>query len=408
MKLTLGYERLDKAGKHNDRNFDVRKAAHIDPEKSELNRYWSYDGSYDGTCEKDISADDKKNRLTFEQVEEKFYMENFSDHIDRVNERLISAHRKSKVKTFEDYRKGTKTRPQDVTLYVGDMFDSVDGDTLWAIANRYRERFEERFGNNCKILNMALHMDEQGAPHVHIRRVWTCTDKYGDKIVGQTRGLDELGFIPPNPDRDESRYNNAMMSFTAMDRELARDTAEREFGITIEPDSGVKRKHLKKEVFELKETAKNVKAFEEKERELKKSIEKKINELDELDSRAETTREALDGMNNIIINLLNDPYFNGEYKRRLAVIRNMDSQQKNQELMGILKDEVLPRLREMIKEDDLRAGVGAAELVGNLQRYRRFVKEKGLEKEYAEFKMSERTAPDEKEQKYQNNSQDIR
>ena len=44
-------------------------------------------------------------------------------------------------------------------------------------------------------------------------------------------------------------------------------------------------------------------------------------------------------MNSIIINLLNDPYFNGEYKRRLAVIRNMDSQQKNQELMEILKDD---------------------------------------------------------------------
>ena len=44
MKLTLMAARGDSSGRHNDRNFDVSKAKHIDASRISQNQYYTYNG----------------------------------------------------------------------------------------------------------------------------------------------------------------------------------------------------------------------------------------------------------------------------------------------------------------------------------------------------------------------------
>ena len=64
-----------------------------------------------------------------------------------------------------------------------------------------------------QILNMAIHHDEQGGLHAHIRRVWNTTDKDGNLTLGQNKALEAAGVELPEPDKKVSRYNNRKMTF---------------------------------------------------------------------------------------------------------------------------------------------------------------------------------------------------
>ena len=61
---------------------------------------------------------------------------------------------------------------------------------------------------NVKFLDLALHMDEGGAPHVHVRKVWVALDKDGEMYVSQRKALEDMRIQRPNPDKKNSRYNN--------------------------------------------------------------------------------------------------------------------------------------------------------------------------------------------------------
>lgn len=63
-----------------------------------------------------------------------------------------------------------------------------------------------------------MHLDEQGAPHVHERHVWTYTDADGHLAIGQARALEQMGVQRPHPEQPRSRYNNEKMTYTAMVR----------------------------------------------------------------------------------------------------------------------------------------------------------------------------------------------
>ena len=49
MKISSINARIDRAGKHNDRNFDISRAPHIDGEKISENLYWTYNGDMEHT-----------------------------------------------------------------------------------------------------------------------------------------------------------------------------------------------------------------------------------------------------------------------------------------------------------------------------------------------------------------------
>lgn len=79
MKVTIHNGRTGKEGvynpKHNDRNFDLSNAEHIDPERTKNNWYWN--------------CFDNPN-MSFEEVERNFYEEHCAAHLKAQNERYIS------------------------------------------------------------------------------------------------------------------------------------------------------------------------------------------------------------------------------------------------------------------------------------------------------------------------------
>ena len=161
MKVTNRCARKDKAGKHNDRNFNLVNAPHIDQSKVNQNKYWTYNGDQEHS---------------FAEVEKEFYARHFTDFIDVQNKKNSESRHKDRNKTLDSYYHGARTRPEDQLLQIGDKNNHATPEELWECAMTYMERFDQIYGDKCKILDMALHLDET-TPHVHIRRVWIAEDE---------------------------------------------------------------------------------------------------------------------------------------------------------------------------------------------------------------------------------------
>lgn len=74
--------------------------------------------------------------------------------------------------------------------------------------------WEQKQFPGLKVLDVALHMDEQGAPHIHERRAWVYTDKAGNLAISQNKSLEQMGVELPNPNKPRSRFNNRKMTFS--------------------------------------------------------------------------------------------------------------------------------------------------------------------------------------------------
>lgn len=344
MKASNINGRQDRKGKHNDRNFDVDRSSHIDASKSDQNIYWTYNG------------DDSK---TFSELELDFYKDHFSRYVEKQNEKeRASAHYK-RVKTMEKYRTATYSRPEDKVLQIGDMNDHPSPEQLWECALEYQKRFNERYGSNCKIVDMALHLDE-ATPHVHVRRVWICHNEDGDERVGQNKALEEMGILPPDTMAPEGRYNNAKVTFTYEDQELFREIC-REKGLEIEEPEGSKKTHL--DVLDYKKQVR-----EEEVMELTKENDKLIKKNDEIEIKNDEAKKSIEEACNAFENLMLNPYFNGRYKRKMEKLRQLEAMERFERLAAIYYAEVLPE----IKNADLDA--------------LDYIRETGQEKEYNQYK----------------------
>ena len=204
MKATIRSAKMDKDGKHNDRNFEIEEGGHIDRERLYLNKYYTYNGN---------------TEMTFLEIEKEFYREHFSEYLEAQNERHRIGGHKKRMQTLDDYFANKKTRPEDVILQIGDMNEHATGDELWECAMKYKDKFEDAFGEHCAIIDMALHMDEE-TPHVHIRRVWIAEDDYGMECVNLNKSLKELDLLLPDGSQPEDRYNNRKISFSHIERDM--------------------------------------------------------------------------------------------------------------------------------------------------------------------------------------------
>ena len=78
MRATIHNGRTSHLGaftpKHNDRNFNISHAEHIDPERVKDNRYWNWTGNPE---------------TTFEAAEIAFYEKHISAHLEAQNTRYI-------------------------------------------------------------------------------------------------------------------------------------------------------------------------------------------------------------------------------------------------------------------------------------------------------------------------------
>lgn len=221
MKATIHNGRTSRLGaftpKHNDRNFNINHAEHIDPERVKNNRYWNWTGNPE---------------TTFEAAEIAFYEKHISAHLEVQNARYRAQRHAERAKTMDEYRKSPQTCPEEVILQIGKMGDTIPADMMARIIQEQINWEQQQFPG-VKVLNVALHMDEQGAPHIHERRAWVYTDKDGNTAISQNKSLEQMGVELPNPDRPRGRFNNRKQTFSRMCREHLLQIC-REHGLEIE------------------------------------------------------------------------------------------------------------------------------------------------------------------------------
>lgn len=221
MRATIHNGRTSNLGaftpRHNDRNFNINHAEHIDPERVKDNRYWNWTGNPE---------------TTFEAAEIAFYEKHISAHLEAQNVRYRAQRHAERVKTMDEYRKSPQTCPEEVILQIGKLGDTIPADMMARIIQE-QINWEQQTFPGVRVLDVALHMDEQGAPHIHERRAWVYTDKDGNLAISQNKALEQMGIELPNPDRPRGRFNNRKQTFSKRCREHLLQIC-REHGLEIE------------------------------------------------------------------------------------------------------------------------------------------------------------------------------
>ena len=206
MRMTVHNGRAGKNGvynpKHNDRQFDISHAEHIDPERMPGNVYWNWTG---------------KN-VSFEDAERAFYEEHCREYLDAVNRRHREQRHPERVRDMDAYRTARQTCPEETLLMIGNRDEHLPPKTLRAICEDLRS-WEENTVPGLRVLDMALHVDEEGAPHIHMRKAWIYRDENNVESIAQSKTLQAAGIPLPHPDKPAGRRNNRKQVFSAMERQ---------------------------------------------------------------------------------------------------------------------------------------------------------------------------------------------
>jgi len=207
IRVTIHSSRVAVNSKHNDRQFDTSKTDHINPELSKNNIYWQWN----------MDPVTGVRPGTFEDAEEEFYTEHFTRGLEAKNARYIKNGHKERCRTMEQYRKAEQSRPEETIYMIGDKDTGIKPETLWQIVSEQLAWKREMFPQNVT-LDVALHVDEAGGPHVHERAVWIGHDEDGNEVEGQKKALDEMGINRLNMEAPESKVNNSKMAYTQLYR----------------------------------------------------------------------------------------------------------------------------------------------------------------------------------------------
>lgn len=303
VKATLHNGRGAKAATaHNDRRFPVEKSDHIDMARVEQNIYWNY---YEGQ----YTEVEKRDHMSFEDVERKFYDEMFTEGLERQNQIHRKRRQYARCRTIDDLLHDKKAKAEESIYQIGDGEAHIDGKTLLENFLEYKKKFEKRF-KNAKIISWALHMDEK-TPHIHMVTVYFY-EKDGLWKCGQEQALEQMGIEKPKPENKTNRYNNRKVTYTEQCRSMWHETL-REHGIDI--DDKVKnpsQKHkttlqwkceqLEKQVDELEQRAeaaegraetaeKEKEALEQEKAVLLNDNEALLKQVDESEKRAKDAEE---------------------------------------------------------------------------------------------------------------------
>ena len=191
--------------KHNDRQFNSEKSTHIDPARTADNWTWTWMENYGKQC-------------TFEDAERIFYARHISDHLQAVNARYEAQRHAERVRSLDEYRRAPQSCPEETIVCIGNRDNHPDPSELLA-AYLELQHWQQKQFPQLHVLDYAMHLDEQGAPHIHERHVWTYTDADGHLAIGQARALEQMGIERPHPEQHRSRYNNEKMTYTQAVRE---------------------------------------------------------------------------------------------------------------------------------------------------------------------------------------------
>lgn len=311
MRVTSHNGRWGRSGaystKHNDRQFDVVEP-HINKDRSNNNLYWD--------CYNGFNRDEKGNTvnqvLSFDEVEKKFYEENFDEFLQDRNQKYLNRRQYKNVWTADDYRKRKNSCPEETIFQIGKQGETVDAEILKNVFLKFKEWHEKKFPQ-VKILNFALHLDEENppddatdkektekkekvTPHIHLRRVWVAEDENGKKCVSQTKALEKMCVKKPNQEKETHRWNNPKQTFTAICREKILDLCE-EYGLEIEREPQESSKvGLDMATYQRQQEEKRLKNLQDEIEKMSTEIQKKEKELDELDNIYDEMEEDLDNI----------------------------------------------------------------------------------------------------------------
>ena len=350
MRLSSHMSRKDAGpGNHNSRTNFKGESLNIDAEKSKNNYYWN---CITGT----------KEHLSFKKVEEDYYKENYTSMLDARNENYKKNRHPENCRTMEEYMQADKTKPEEHIIQVGDMNNTITKKQLHEVLVDYYKWHTKTFPN-VKFLDIAIHVDEKCAPHIHMRRVWECTGKYGKEIC-ESKALKEMGIKRPDPNKKEGKDNNAKMTYTAMVRNKLLDICIAH-GIDIETevkDGGAK--HLQPTEFKLKkmkeEIEENYRLMTKQQlqiKELEQQIKHSSSELEHLTDRLNVLREdntkakseyqMLHDQLQTTMNAVKE----AERTKRTITEKNKELTEENKELTEVLdtQRELLNQAKEVVR-----------------------------------------------------------
>lgn len=239
-RITTHKGRTTKSGnaysaRHLDRKFDLKKAKHIDPTRTYLNRYLDFDVDENGALHHAKSKDIQTHELAV-------YERLFKKRLDAVNERYIARRHKEKCKTLKQYYTSSQSCPDEYLVYIGDKDNHTSSEILQLAASKLITVLQQKYPKNFIPLSIALHRDERGigedgeGSHLHFRCVWICSDKDGTK-VSITQGMKEAGIELPDESSEAKRSNNRQMQFSEEIRNTFADICEQDFGLEIEREA---------------------------------------------------------------------------------------------------------------------------------------------------------------------------
>ena len=282
LKMTRHNGRAGKNGvynpKHNDRQFDLTNADHIDAARERQNIYWDcFQGFRTG-------MDDGQAHDSFEDVERQFYSLFYRESVEAQNERNIQNRHPERNRSTDDLLHDKRTCPEESILQIGNIDESVDGETLVKIACAFFTEMEERFGEHIHFLDWSLHMGE-GTPHIHERHVFDADDGYGHAKPQQEKALEALGIELPDPSKKPGKNNNRKMTFDKICRDLFMEICERhDLYVDRDPTYGG-RTYLEKQEY-------IIMAQKQRLEELEAELEAKTLKIQDVDAIVEEVSEA--------------------------------------------------------------------------------------------------------------------
>ena len=103
---------------------------------------------------------------------------------------------------------------------------------------------QQRWGDNLHLLDLSLHLDEDGAPHIHSRMTFSALDKFGFRVANQAQAFEAMGIQRPDATAKEGKYNCTLITFSELIHQEFYDLCEKR-GIVIDREvKNPSQKHL--------------------------------------------------------------------------------------------------------------------------------------------------------------------
>lgn len=233
-----------KGSKHNFREFDISKSDHIDAKRTVNNL------NYNLYKQDEIIPMPQGVMIPEKTICSDAYTELYNAGLEALNGRYRASGHKERCKTMEHLLTSSKTRPNEIILQVGKIFDTIRPELFCRAVENYIVNVNDycrQNGVKHEFLSCSIHLDES-TPHAHIKETYAAYTKDGNLMPLQEECFRQAGMSLPDPEQPEGRYNNRKITFDQKRREIWQETCKN-LGIEIETNPGISTKELKKKDF---------------------------------------------------------------------------------------------------------------------------------------------------------------